>query len=400
MINLTPYQKHRQLPLVVLFLFALVSCAEKAAVDDNHNHHDHEHGDATMITLDLAQFESLGLKTGKQKRRNLENYVQANGQLEVPPQGEATVTTAIGANVVAIKVIEGDKVEKGQVLAYLGHPDLVKLQADYVQSWSTLAYLEAEHNRQKELLEANVTSGKEYQKLRAEYLSEKGRAKGLETQLTLLGMRIGKVQNGDFYQQVPLVSPIKGYVRLVEVKTGQYVLPESELFEIVNIDHIHADLMVFEKDMYKVKKGQKVLFTIESLENQELEATIYSVGKAFEQDPKAIHIHAEIESETGTLLPGTYVQGKILVDGAEVLAVPEEAVVREGEKRFVFKASKHTHGDDVEWNFTPIEVAVGTEDQGWVEIKTSKLKESSILAMNNAYHLMAELKKEEAEHSH
>ena len=49
------------------------------------------------------------------------------GNLEVPPQNEATVTAIVGSNVTLIKVIEGDKVSKGQVLAYLSHPNLIKI---------------------------------------------------------------------------------------------------------------------------------------------------------------------------------------------------------------------------------------------------------------------------------
>ena len=48
-------------------------------------------------------------------------------------------------------------------------------------------------------------------------------------------------------EQVPLRSPIEGYVQKVEIKTGQYVEPQTELFEIVNTEHVHADFMVFEK---------------------------------------------------------------------------------------------------------------------------------------------------------
>ena len=40
--------------------------------------------------------------------------------------------------------------------------------------------------------------------------------------------------------------------------------PQTELFEVINNHHIHADLMVFEKDVHKVKEGQKVIFTVQS----------------------------------------------------------------------------------------------------------------------------------------
>jgi len=108
-----------------------------------------------------------------------------------------------------------------------------------------------------------------------------------------------------------LRSPIEGFVQKVEVKIGQYVEPQTELFEIVNTHHVHADLMVFEKDVYSVKKGQKVRFTVQSIADTELTAEIYSVGKTFEDNPKAVHIHAEIENKKGNLIPGMYIQKEI-----------------------------------------------------------------------------------------
>ena len=72
--------------------------------------------------------------------------------------------------------------------------------------------------------------------------------------------------------------------------------------------------MVFEKDVHKVKKGQKVSFTIQSAPDTELTAEIYSVSKTFEDNPKAVHVHAEIENKKGNLIPGMYIQGKIQVE--------------------------------------------------------------------------------------
>ena len=184
--------------------------------------------------------------------RNISSYVEANGQLEVPPQNEAAVTAIIGANVTSIKVIEGDKVSKGQVLAYLSHPDLIKLQTDYSNSWNQLQYLEKEYQRQKKLYEEKVGSGKEYQKIQSDYQSMKGNVKGYEAQLKMMGLGLEKIKQGEIYEQIPVPSPISGHIRLVEVKTGQYVQPQTEMFEIVNINHIHADLMVFELSLIHI----------------------------------------------------------------------------------------------------------------------------------------------------
>jgi cobalt-zinc-cadmium efflux system membrane fusion protein len=396
---------------ILLFAASLfiASCGNSGHEEEGHEHengeasehHEHGEGHEEEVHFSEQQFQSLNMKVDTLPFRNISSYVEANGQLEVPPQNEAAVTAIIAANVTSIKVIEGDKVSKGQVLAYLSHPDLIKLQTDYFNSWNQLQYLEKEYQRQKKLYEEKVGSGKEYQKIQSDYQSMKGNVNGYEAQLKMMGLGQEKIKQGEIYEQIPVPSPISGHIRLVEVKTGQYVQPQTEMFEIVNINHIHADLMVFEKDMHKVKEGQKVRFSIESLPDKELEATIYAVGKSFEQDPKAIHLHAEIENKEGLLIPGMYVRGRIMTEIIQSYALPEAAVVREGEKYFIFTAKKENDNGETEWAFEPVEVIAGAIDEGWIEVKLLKPLENSVtVAWNNAYYLLAEMKKGEAEHNH
>ncbi len=380
---------------LVVVAFVMAACGNSTEINETEHE---EEGVENEVFFSDQQFKALGMKVDSLPIRNLTSYVEANGQLEVPPQNEASVTAIIGANVTSIKVIEGDKIRKGQVLAYLSHPDLIKLQTDYVNSWSQLQFLEKEYLRQKRLYEEQVGSGKEFQKIQADYQSMKGLVKGYEAQLRLLGLNAGKIQQSHIYELVPVVSPINGYIRLVQIKTGQYVIPQTEMFQVVNIEHIHADLMVFEKDMHKVKEGQKVKFRVESLPHKELEATIYAVGKAFEQDPKAIHLHAEIKNKAGLLIPGMYVRGRIMVNDVQSYAIPEAGTVQEGDKYFLFTAEPTTKEERLGWEFKPLEVVVGTSDDGWVEIKLlNPLKAGTTVAWNNAYYLLAEMKKGELE---
>lgn len=400
----------RKYILLIILSFFIISCEDKMEVD-NHNEfdkkseervHNERHSEHTEeVHISEQQFNALGMKIDALPLRNITTYVEANGQLEVPPQNEATVTAIIGANVSSIEVIEGDKLKKGQTLAYLSHPDLIKLQTKYLNDWNKLQFLEKDYNRQKKLYKKGIGSGKDFQKVSAEYKSTYGMVKGYEAQLKLLRLNTEQIRRGIIYDKVSVVSPIDGYIRLVEVKTGQYVEPQTEMFEIVNLEHIHADLMVFEKDMHKVEKGQNVRFSIESVPDSELEASIYSVGKSFEENPKAIHIHAEIENKKGLLIPGMYVRGRIITDNTESYALPEAGVVREGDKYFIFKAERENKADNTEWTFKPMEVIPGTKDDGWIEIKLLEtIHDKTKLAWNNAYYLMAEMKKGEAEHSH
>lgn len=356
-----------------------------------------EHNESEEVMLSQQQFDALKMKIDTLALRNMSGYVEANGTLEVPPQNEAAITTVVGANVVSIEVIEGDKVNKGQVVAYLSHPNIIKLQTDYLNSVSNSIFLKKNYERQQKLYEAGVGSGANFQKAEAEYEASKAMVNGLQAQLRILNVNTTSVRNGTIAHRIALRSPIEGFVQKVEVKTGQYVEPQTELFEIVNTHHVHADFMVFEKDVHKVQKGQRVNFTVQSIPDTELTAEIYSVSKTFEDNPKAVHVHAEIENKKGNLIPGMYIQGKIQVDNTQTKALPESAIIKEGERYYVFSVEKEN--DD--WSFKPIEVVLGTKDGDWVSVQfTENIESNTKFAYNNAYYLNAEMKKGEAEHAH
>ena len=396
---------YKILTVMVLTIF-VSACENKENHNENDGHsHDEEektevneeHNESEEVMLSQQQFDALKMKIDTLALRNMSGYVEANGTLEVPPQNEAAITTVVGANVVSIEVIEGDKVNKGQVVAYLSHPNIIKLQTDYLNAYSNSNFLKKNYERQQKLYEAGVGSGANFQKAEAEYDASKAMVNGLEAQLRILNVNTTSVRNGTIAQRIALRSPIEGFVQKVEVKTGQYVEPQTELFEIVNTHHVHADLMVFEKDVYKVQKGQKVNFTVQSIPDAELIAEIYSVSKTFEDNPKAVHVHAEIENKKGNLIPGMYIQGKIQVDNTQTKALPESAIIKEGERYYVFSVEKEN--DD--WSFKPIEVVLGTKDGDWVSVQfTENIESNTKFAYNNAYYLNAEMKKGEAEHAH
>jgi cobalt-zinc-cadmium efflux system membrane fusion protein len=363
--------------------------------------HNEEEGGMRSVHLSEMKFNSLGIKVDSLPTKALSGVVKANGQLEVPSQYEATVTAILGGNITSIKVIEGDKVNKGQVLAYLSHPNLTRMQSDYINAYSRMQFLEKEFDRQKRLYEAEVGSGKTFQQTQSNYQSVKGEVKSYESQLRQLNLNASQVRSGNLYEYIPVVSPIGGYIEKVLVQIGQYVEPQTGMFMVVDNEHVHADLMVFEKDIYKVKEGQKISFTLESVPGSNLTGTIYSVGKQFEQNPKAVHVHAEIDNKEDYLIPGMYINGRILTEKKKVSALPEEAIIEEEGNPYIFTAQKHQEDGETEWEFKPIEIRTGKTEGGWVEIKLLEpLPEGTQVAYNGSYYLISEMQKSQTSHSH
>lgn len=384
--------------LMVLFtILIMVGCGDNNKATQEAALEETESEMVKEAMLSAQQFKALGMEIDTLQKRNLEGFITANGRLEVPPQNEAVVTSVFGANVSKILVIEGEQIKAGQVIAYISHPNLIQKQTDYLNAFHQYDLQKKEFARQKKLYEAGVGSGETYQRAESALNNSQSSMLGLESQLRLLHLTPERIQQGKIAQRIPVISPIDGAIHKVHVKTAQYVEAQNPMFEVVNVEHVHADLLVYEKDASKVKVGQQVNFTVESSPGKELEATIIAVGKTFEKDPKAIHVHAEIDQKPEGLIPGMYVQGRIIVDSNMAVALPESAVAKEGETFVVFTAEREGEA----WSFKPIEVIPGITTGAWTKLEfLNPIAPNTKFAYNNAYYLMAQMNKGEGEHHH
>ena len=178
--------------------------------------------------------------------------------------------------------------------------------------------------------------------------------------------------------------------------------------------------MVYEKDVHLVKEGQKIHFTVSNRPDEEFTANVFAVGKQFEANTRAVHVHAKINEKVSGLIPGMYISGHLHTDEKYTRTLPNDALVTEGTKSYIFildnesleehaeekndKGHKHVDFDDDEHDkmaFKITEVIPGLKDDGYTEIHLiDSLPEDTKVVMNVAYYLLADMKKEETDHDH
>ncbi|RLD50342.1 MAG: efflux RND transporter periplasmic adaptor subunit [Bacteroidetes bacterium] len=393
---------------------SLISCNSGESEKSEHGEEHEEHGQEGVVFLNEKQQEALDLKLGSFEMRNLTTVVKTNGQLAVSPSDIADITAVVGGNVKYIKVFDGDKVRKGQTLAVLEHPDYITLQEDFAEKANNLIFLEQEYKRQKELFDNNVGAGKDFQKAKAEYNTAKAKYEGLKLRLRLLNISSEKVLEGKISGTVNITTPINGYVNEINIKKGTYVDSKTKLFEITNNNKIHADFLIYEKDVHLVKKRQTVHFTVSNKPEEEFTAEVFAIGKEFDPNIRAVNIHTKINGDVSKLIPGMYISGHLHTDKRLTKTLPNDAIVSEGTKSYIFildettKPEHREHGDENEDEhaeeehikaFKMTEVITGQNDDGYTEIKLIEdLPENIKIVLNAAYYLLADMKKEENEH--
>lgn len=343
------------------------------------------------IRLTEAQIKAIDLRTGGLEQRNLRTSLKVNGKLVLPPQNQAQVSSLSGGIVRSIRVKDGDFVKSGQVLATLQNNEVVQWQQDYLENKSQLHYLEPEYARQKNLRADSINSEKTFQQVENELGVARARQTGIRTRLQGVGIRAEGLTPETVRSDFGITAPIQGYIHHVNVTIGKYADANAALFDIVDNRALHLDLMVFEKDVHKLAVGQKVLFTDANDPLHDHPATIYSLDKAFQNDQQAIIAHARITERTETLLPGMYVEARIQVDKYQAMALPEAAVVSNGDDHFIYL-------ETVPRVYRQVAVRTGASDLGYTEIiPLSELPKGARIVTKGAYYLLSEATKGSSE---
>jgi len=141
------------------------------------------------------------------------------------------------------------------------------------------------------------------------------------------------------YSKAEVRAPISGVITLYFAEPGDAVLPApgGPVCTIADMDRVKVFIYVSERDIGKVRKGQKATVLADAYPGKVFNGIVNNVSAA--ADPQTRKIRAEITvPNPGHLLkPGTFARVEVTTSRREgVLAVPNSAILKENGKKFVF----------------------------------------------------------------
>jgi membrane fusion protein, heavy metal efflux system len=322
---------------------------------------------ANTIVYAKNRFDKLPIKIGKISSQFISEQISATGLVDVPPENMASVSFVIGGSIKSLthNILPGKYVKKGSVLAVGQSIEFLQIQDDYLQSFTKSELLIQEYTRQKSLAEEDAGAKRKLQEAENNLKLNKAMLVGLEAKLRLIGVNIEVLKKGKILPVFNIYSPINGYIKTANVSTGKNFTTSDVLFEIVNNDHLHVELKVFDKDGSKVREGQTVVF--DTKDGKKAIAKIFLVGKNFEADTKTLNIHVHFEDETfeHQLILGQSLNGKILIGKKQALILPESAIRREENGNYIYEI-KTSNAKEIILNKRKIKI--GLSQNGFVEI--------------------------------
>ncbi|WP_114783094.1 efflux RND transporter periplasmic adaptor subunit [Botryobacter ruber] len=347
--------------------------------------------ESNLVQLTPAQLQQAEIETGKAEQRTISTALQVNGVMEAPPQHVISVSVPLGGYLKKTKLLPGMHLKKGELMAELEDPNYIQLQQDYLTTKARLGYLEQEYARQRDLNQSKASSDKVFQQAQAEYQSQRVMLQALAEKLRLLGVNPAKLTENNLSRTLRLYAPIHGYVTKVNVNIGKYVLPTDVLFELVDPHELHLMLTVFEKDLDKLETGQQVLAYRPNQPEVKYPAYIIFIGKDVAED-RSVAVRCHLQEAAPALVPGMFMNAEIEVRSREIYTLPDEAIVRYGNKQYVFTAQ----GNNI---FEMVPVQAGSSGHGYTALVPSPAlhPENQTFVTKGAYTLLMQLKNKEEE---
>jgi RND family efflux transporter MFP subunit len=248
-----------------------------------------------------------------------QHYIQVQGNLE--SDNNILIPAQFNGVVKKIHVQQGDRVDKGQLLAEL---DGAILESNIDELTHGLELMTTIYERQERLWKKNIGS-------EIEYLQAKNDKENLEKKMETLNEQ---------YKLTKILAPINGTVDDVMIKEGEMAAAGYGTIRIVQLSRLKIRASLSENFISSVSKNYPVKVQIPVL-GREMELKIDAVSQVIDPNNRTFQIEIKIPARERNLKPNMLAVVTINdYTNAEALAVPQNIVQDTGTDHFLFVAEK------------------------------------------------------------
>jgi RND family efflux transporter MFP subunit len=280
----------------ILTTALLVACSQGESVEKLQKQLEESRKQAKLIESTIQELEEkiANLSDGTDQRyfepvvvENLKpvafrHFFEASGAVE--PVREAFVSPEVNGQITTVYVKEGDRVQRGQVLARL-NTEVTQRSIQELETALTLAIDVFE--RQQRLWDQRI--GSEIQ-----YLEAKNNKENLENRLATLRAQL---------DLSTVNSPINGYIEKLNLKPGELAVPGMIMMHIIDLDEVFVKADVSERFLPAIKQGDEVVLRIPSYPDFSITTVIDRVGNLVNRTNRTFEVQLKLKNENKILKP-------------------------------------------------------------------------------------------------
>lgn len=279
----------------------------------------------------MSQSRSIAVVTAHPVRRTIVPQLHFSGSLD--PEWQAQVAAKVDGRLEKVYVHEGDRVEKGQVLAILEQMDtdanLLSAKGSFLDAQTSLRKAETDLARYEKLYATGAVSQQvvdDYRFARdnaaAKLEAARGSLQGMESKAA------GTV----------VTAPADGIVAKRFYQEGYYAKAGTPLFAIADISMLKTTIHIPEGQVTGVKVGNEADIALPAYPGKKLVGKITRIAPVADLPAHTFAAEVSVDNSEG-LLAGVYANVSLIGEPREqVLTIPMHAIVMRDDQQTVFVA--------------------------------------------------------------
>lgn len=275
----------------------------------------------------------------------LDDDAQAVGSLRAVQS--VTLRPEVSGRIQKLGFVDGQRVRRGQVLLQL---DDTLQQAQLKQAEAQASIARTNLQRSRELAAQNFVSQSAVDQNAAAL--DVAQAQVALAQAQLSRMRV--------------IAPFDATAGIRVVNVGDYVKDGADVVTLDDTTAVWVDFKLPERDASRVRAGAPIQAVIDAMADREFKGIVVALDSTIDANGRALLVRARVPNVKGELRPGMFARVRVVfATRDDALLVPEEALVPQGGKQYVFKV---VDGPDGKKITQKLEAKVGLRVPGKAEI--------------------------------
>lgn len=262
------------------------------------------------------------------------------------------IRTEVAGKVEDMPLLEGDTVEKGDLLLEINNIDY---QQELERKKASLELAELTYKRQEELIKAGATTQQIKDESYSTMMIQKAEYETAKIQL----------------ERTKIYAPYDGILGVTDVSLGEYLVVGAPIIQISAINPIIAQFPISQNFFSKIKVNEPITVTVDSWPNEKFDGVIYAIDPQIDVETRTVTVKADVKNDDLLLRPGMFAYISLPIEVKEnAILIPEEALIPSADKLNVIKI--------VDGIAQFAKVTIGVRQNGFVEV-TSGLEKGDVI---------------------
>jgi membrane fusion protein (multidrug efflux system) len=255
------------------------------------------------------------------------------------------ITTDRSEKITEIHFDDGQQVKQGDILISL---DKTQEEAELRAAEAITAETKNAYNRAKSLSGNSALPKAILQERLAELRQSQAETEAVKARL----------------ESYEITAPFDGVLGLREVSVGALIQPGDTITTLDDLNHIKVDFDVPSIFLATLKQGLPITGQIDAFAGRSFAGTVRTVNTQIDPITRTVKVRAIIPNNDHTLKPGLLMRITLHKNPREALLIREEALIKRGEKNFVYVVVQ----DGEAMTIKQTEITIGARKVGVIEV--------------------------------